>query len=87
VDHTFYTDADVEPPDQVCDRNGQVVLADCKICGLVEGSLATDCPGTAEHGRIVEVYNGNIDFINGHWVEAVSPHSPARFYKADSNGK
>ena len=44
-------------------------LAHCKVCGGVEGSLPTDCPGyrmtTSEQDA---VYGEKADFINGAWV-------------------
>lgn len=40
----------------------------CKVCGLAEGELATDCPGvdSREHGDAV--YNRREDFVDGEWV-------------------
>lgn len=52
----------------------------CKVCGLTEGSLTTECPGReswVEYGDAV--YTGKADFINGEWVEQASPHSPEFF--------
>jgi hypothetical protein len=42
----------------------------CKLCGGVEGSLATECPGV----RITEqqqddIYAGKLDFVGGEWRE------------------
>ena len=50
----------------------------CEVCGLIEGSLTTDCSGEEsflEYNQ--DVYNGLIDFKDGVWVKEVSPHSPA----------
>lgn len=59
----------------ICDGG----LALCALCGHLEASLTTDCPGTntyATYGDLV--YAGAIDFRAGHWVEgACSPHTPA----------
>jgi len=49
----------------------------CKICGLIEGSLTTDCPGEeAWAEKNEDIYAGEIDFRDGQWVEETSPHSP-----------
>jgi hypothetical protein len=55
-------------------------LSICSICGLIEGSLTTECPGYrcwTEKGD--DIYAGKIDFRNGQWVKECSPYSPA-FY-------
>lgn len=41
--HDYYTDADRNRPDSICDRNGQVVLSLCKRCGKAEGQLVERC--------------------------------------------
>ena len=57
----------------VCDGG----LAICKVCGLVEGCLTTDCPGENVYAEKNEtIYNGQIDYRNGQWVNEPSPHSP-----------
>jgi len=44
MDHDLYTDADKHRPEQICDRNGQVVLSLCKRCGAAEYELPiTEC--------------------------------------------
>jgi len=61
--HQFYTDHDKDAPSVIKDRNGQVVLSLCKICGGAEGCLPTNCPGrpmtTVEQDL---VYNRKLDF-------------------------
>lgn len=37
--HDCYKDGDADIPEQICDSNGQVVLGQCKRCGLVEIEL------------------------------------------------
>lgn len=62
----------------ICDGG----LAACEVCGLIEGSLTTDCPGYRcwqEKGD--DIYEGKIDFVNGQWVNQPSPHSPAYYQK------
>lgn len=66
----------------ICDGG----LAVCRVCGLLEGSLTTDCPGYlcwAEKND--DIYQGKIDFVNGHWVNQPSPHSPAYYRQIDHN--
>lgn len=61
----------------ICDGG----LALCRVCGLTEGCLTTECPGEpsyAEHGDAV--YRGERDFAGGRWQEGVcSRHSPAHY--------
>lgn len=50
----------------VCDGG----LAICTVCGCIEGSLATECPGYncyATHGD--RIYAGEIDFVDGEWID------------------
>jgi len=57
----------------ICDGGLDV----CSVCGLVEGSLTTDCPGVpcwTEKNRLI--YDGIIDFKDGEWVYGVSHYSP-----------
>ena len=46
--HVLYTDKDEDCPGAICDRNGDVVLACCKVCGRSECELdeMPECPGT-----------------------------------------
>lgn len=43
--HKYFNTGDPGAPEQIKDRNGQVVLALCKVCGQAEGELAFSCPG------------------------------------------
>ena len=43
--HILYETKDKDKPSSICDRNGEVVLALCKVCGGAEASLPTNCPG------------------------------------------
>ncbi len=57
----------------ICDGG----LFECEVCGLVEGSLTTDCPGYqcyAEKGD--DIFQGKIDFVNGQWCNQSSHGSP-----------
>lgn len=41
--HVLYTTADKDRPDAICDRNGEVVLSQCKVCGKAESELDQPC--------------------------------------------
>ena len=65
----------------VCDGG----LSICTTCGLVEGSLTSECPGVQSYSeKADDVYAGKIDFKSGRWVNEPSDHSPAgwRNYRA-----
>jgi hypothetical protein len=58
---------------EVCDGG----LSICTVCGLIEGSLTTDCPekdSWLQYGDAV--YAGEVDFRDGKWVSEPSPQSP-----------
>jgi hypothetical protein len=68
----------VTPADCGCseDRNDCAVcdggLAVCRVCGCLEGSLATECPGVEAYGEYGDrIYRGEIDFRDGRWIEGV----------------
>lgn len=48
TEHVLYETGDKDAPDAVKDRNGEVVLGLCKVCGLAEIQLdeTPDCPGS-----------------------------------------
>ena len=41
--HDLYKDGDLDIPEQVLDRNGQVALGMCKVCGRAECELTEPC--------------------------------------------
>lgn len=45
MNHILYETKDNNKPESICDSNGEVVLALCKVCGGAEGALPTNCPG------------------------------------------
>jgi len=49
--HDLWKDGDVGIPACVLDRNGQVVLGLCKICGQGEYDLAGDCINDFQEGQ------------------------------------
>lgn len=40
----------------------------CKVCGLGEGSLTSECPGINSLEMADEIYDGLKDFKNGKWI-------------------
>lgn len=59
-----------DPSCQIC----QGGLAVCKVCGLLEGGLTTDCPGVPSHDKGDEVYAGKLDYREGQgWVPEKNP--------------
>lgn len=72
--HIYETHTDCRTPYcPVCDGG----LAICTVCGLIEGSLTTDCPGQESWKQCGDaVYAGLIDFRNGEWVDVQSPYCP-----------
>lgn len=67
--HIFYEDKDLDKPDQILDRNGEVVLALCKKCGCCEGAMTTDCPEQQLSTDDLDyIYQKRIDFKNNEWV-------------------
>ena len=77
--HVWVTHENCQKPGvcPICDGG----ISICKICGHVEGSITTECPGEKtyqEKGDLV--HQGKLDLKDGKWIEAASPYSPA-FYK------
>lgn len=42
-EHHLYTNSDADRPREICDRNGEVVLGLCKVCGRAEAELDKPC--------------------------------------------
>ena len=43
--HVLYQTQDADVPDVICDNNGEVVLALCRVCNQGEADLQPTCPG------------------------------------------
>lgn len=43
--HDFIKTDDPDAHDAIRDRNGHVVLQECRVCGQAEGDLTPTCPG------------------------------------------
>lgn len=52
--HVLYKTGDPDAPDAIKDRNGEVVLDLCRLCGQTESTLEEDCPA------MVWYYQGNV---------------------------
>lgn len=70
MEHQLYTGADLRGAPEgsylyrmICEGG----LGICKVCGLGEGSLTTECPGERSGENADDVYAGNIDYVDGHW--------------------
>lgn len=54
----------------------------CAVCGGLEGSVPTQCPGAQMSDNLIDnVYRGHTDYRNGHWVDAPSMNCPAGAYQ------
>lgn len=64
--HQLYETADSDAPKIICDPNGEVALALCRVCGGAEASLPSSCPGrrlTDEESDAIQ--RGVSDVIDG----------------------
>lgn len=67
--HILYETEDTDRPNSICDRNGEVTLGLCKVCGGAEASLTTHCPNrklTEDEER--KIIKGDLDFLDGMWI-------------------
>jgi hypothetical protein len=61
--HGLYKDGDDNIPYGITDRNGDVVLSLCKVCGGAECALTTNCPGRKLTNKELDlICNGELDF-------------------------
>lgn len=44
IPHDYYLAGDVDCPESILDRNGEVALSSCRACGQGEGDLEEFCP-------------------------------------------
>lgn len=69
AEHLFYKTGDACLPPQITDRNGDVVLRMCRVCGAAEAELPSKCPGRPltpkEIGGVLE---GTLDFNGKVWT-------------------
>lgn len=66
----------------------------CEVCGLIEASLTSDCPGEKAFGVEYKdgvtydeaVYAGDLDYREGEgWVEKVSKYAPSSVIQEKEN--
>jgi hypothetical protein len=68
VEHTLFKTGDADASAQIKDRNGEVVLNYCRVCGGVEAELPTDCCGRKMNpNERVQVQEGELNFIGRQW--------------------
>ena len=67
--HKLYETGDQGAPEAILDRNGEVALDLCKVCGGAEAAMPTECPGNWMTGQqLDEVTTGALDYRGGEWV-------------------
>jgi hypothetical protein len=52
--HTLYETSDADRPKEICDRNGEVVLGLCKVCGAAESELDRPCDPLSRERALFE---------------------------------
>ena len=66
--HKLIETGDADSHENIEDANGEVVLAQCRVCGCAEGDLPTECPGIKiAYETREDIYRGLVDYINGQW--------------------
>lgn len=71
MEHDTYETGDINAPAAILDRNGEVVLSLCKICGGAESSMPTECPGfRLSVLQLEDISDGLLDFRSGRMVDA-----------------
>jgi hypothetical protein len=71
--HQLYETGDHDAPSAILDRNGEVVLSLCKVCGGAEGAMPTNCPGEILNGQqLDDIYAGKTDYQGGLWKSSVN---------------
>lgn len=54
ADHTLYKTGDADAPPQIKDRNGEVVLDLCRVCGKGEAELDQPCIQTMTEAELIK---------------------------------
>lgn len=64
--HELYETRDKDAPDAIRDRNGEVCLALCRVCGGAEATLPPECPGRKlTESEELNISSGKMDFALG----------------------
>lgn len=72
--HNLIETGDADSYRQIEDSNGEVVLAQCRVCKCAEGELPTECPGEEVlYEARQRIYDGEIDFREGAWRHLSQP--------------
>ncbi len=70
--HKLYETGDEDAPSFILNRNGEVVLALCRVCGGGEASLPIECPGKRmSELEQAAVARGNREFMRNKWWRPV----------------
>jgi len=75
--HVFYRTGDTDTPEAIKDRNGDVILQQCRLCGQAEGDLTEVCSKKfTEAGIIAEVHSDDriveVEFDASAWFKQAS---------------
>lgn len=77
--HEFYKDGDKDVPEQIKDRNGQVVLTLCKLCNQAEGELESDyCPQPTESRAEWKKEHVERDAARWRYLKSATGETPLR---------
>ena len=60
--HDLYAAGDENSPDSIKDRNGEVVLGLCKVCGKAESELSEPCSRAEQSQRVPEKISDYPDY-------------------------
>lgn len=77
--HVLYKTEDADKPREICDRNGEVVLGQCKVCGKAEAELDGPCTGQQPRGGEAVAWN-SIQIAS--WIGSQLMHAPAMFERS-----
>lgn len=77
-DSSYHRDDSYATSCMICDGG----LFVCTRCGLLEGSVTTECSGIPSYSVYGDsVYKGHVDYRSGEWVNEVSHFSPVFYSK------
>lgn len=66
--HKLIETGDADSYRAIEDANGEVVLAQCRVCGCAEGEIPTECPGhKVDYQYRQAIYAGELDFKDDAW--------------------
>lgn len=63
MEHDLYKTGEKDAPNGILDRNNEVVLSECKVCGGAEAALPANCPGRRlTSDELDQIMAGSLDF-------------------------